>query len=462
MKFWNQYKSVIWRNLNLGDLSIQGLVFWQNQLFYITLLYLIPFSFLVFIPGFYVAYLEERWFLIISDLIALGILAVVAFTPWPSVKMKKMTFVALIYFLAMVMMIELGLLGPGLMYLVGGAVFTALLLPRPFWRLSVFGSVLVCLLYYFAQDATWASIPDDQTVGFLHFLAVIINVFFVNAIISILLPLLLKKMEDNLLLQRELMEQLELSNERLDSSLKKLEFYNLSIGQLVKVTSQELQEPLRMISAFLKRIKDKYHDRLDEKGLSFIDFAMKGEKDVRDIVMRLWEFSVAEKTEWKVEPIDLNGLIDEILLSYRREIETYPVKIEKEELPQVWTDKEMITAIFTNLLMNAVQFSKPQSENLVQVKFEEKKEYLIFEFVDHGIGIEREQLENIFLAYRKVPIQNYKRKRIGLGLPIVKRAVEALQGEVWVESTFGTGTTVFVSLPKKLKENPAISQFTSA
>ncbi|MFC3417355.1 sensor histidine kinase [Algoriphagus hitonicola] len=457
MRFWNAYKKVIWNNLDLKDLTVQGLTFWQNQLFYITLIYLIPFSLVVFFPGLYVAYLEERWFLIGSDIFLMGVLGIIAFSPWPNVKVKKSLFIFLIYFLATVLMIELGLLGPGLMYLVGGAVFTALLLPRSFWKLSIGVSLLVCLLYYLAQGMSWASIPEDQKIAFIPFLAVILNVFFVNAIIAILLPLLLQKMEENLLLQRNLMEQLEQSNKRLDSSLKKLEFYNLSMGQLVKVTSQELQEPLRMISAFLKRIKDKYYDRLDEKGLTFIDFAMKGEKDVRDIVMRLWEFSIAEKSEWKVEAIDLNQLVQEIILTHKREIETYSVHIEVGSLPNLKTDKDMITAIFTNLLMNAVQFSKPTEENKIEIAFTELKNELVFEFGDNGIGIEKEQIDKIFLAYKRIPIQNYKRKRIGLGLPIVKRAVEALQGEVWVESVFGKGTTVFVSIPKHLREDYPIA-----
>ncbi|WP_297337609.1 ATP-binding protein [Algoriphagus sp.] len=452
MKFWNSYKKVIWNNLGFEDLTVQGLTFWQNQLFYITLIYLIPFSTLVLIPGMYVSFLEKRWFLISSDMVAICTLLLLAFSSWPSVKVKKSLFIYLIYFLAVVLMIELGLLGPGLMYLVGGAVFTALLLPKSYWKLSIGASILVCLLYYLAQGYAWASIPENQRIELIPFLAVTLNVFFVNAIIAILLPLLLQKMEENLLLQRNLMEQLEGSNQRLDSSLKKLEFYNLSMGQLVKVTSQELQEPLRMISAFLRRIKDKYHDRLDEKGLTFIDFAMKGEQDVRDIVMRLWEFSIAEKAEWKVETIDLNALVQEILLSNKREIETYPVKIQIGKLPRINTDKDMITAIFTNLLMNAVQFSKPNQENKIEIAYTELKNELVFEFGDHGIGIEKEQIDKIFLAYKRIPIQNYKRKRIGLGLLIVKRAVEALQGEVWIESVFGKGTTVFVSLPKHIRK----------
>lgn len=451
-RIWNPYKKIIWDNLGLEDQTAQGLTFWQNQLFYITLIYLIPFSFAVFFPGMYVAYLEERWFLIISDVISIAILAMIGFSPWPGVKVKKSLLIFLIYFVAVVLMIELGLLGPGLMYLVGGAVFTALFLPKQYWKLSIGASILVCLLYYLAQSVSWPSIPEDQKIALIPFLAVILNVFFVNAIIAILLPLLLQKMEENLLLQRNLMDQLEQSHKRLDSSMKKLEFYNLSMGQLVKVTSQELQEPLRMISAFLKRIKEKYHGRLDEKGLSFIDFAMKGEKDVRDIVMRLWEFSIAEKAEWKVESIDLNLLVNEIILSHKREIETYPVTIHKGNLPKLKTDKDMITAIFTNLLMNAVQFSKQNHENKIEIEFTELANELVFEFADNGIGIEKEQIDKIFLAYKRIPIQNYKRKRIGLGLPIVKRAVEALQGEVWVESVFGKGTTVFVSLPKPIRE----------
>ena len=110
-------------------------------------------------------------------------------------------------------------------------------------------------------------------------------------------------------------------NESLQRQAKELAISNEELEQFAYVASHDLQEPLRMVTSFLTLLEKKYGDRIDDNGKKYIAFAVDGAKRMRQIILDLLEFSRVGKTEDKLEDVDLNELLNEIQILFRKQID---------------------------------------------------------------------------------------------------------------------------------------------
>ncbi len=117
----------------------------------------------------------------------------------------------------------------------------------------------------------------------------------------------------------------------------------------------------------------------------------------------------------------------------------------------------------TNLLSNAIKFSPANSTVWVKAEVVEAKDwesekvrenihtplpYILFSIQDQGLGIPADKLETIFGRFQQVDVQDSQKKRgTGLGLAICKSIVQQHQGQIWVESGLGAGSTFYFRLP---------------
>jgi two-component system sensor histidine kinase VicK len=112
----------------------------------------------------------------------------------------------------------------------------------------------------------------------------------------------------------------------------------------------------------------------------------------------------------------------------------------------VWADRNCLEQVFDNLLGNAIKFSPDGGKITVCIR--EEGEYLHVAVSDTGIGIPQDKLERIFERFYQVNGSPTRRfGGTGLGLALVKKAIEAHGGKVWAESQEGQGSTFFFTLP---------------
>ena len=111
-------------------------------------------------------------------------------------------------------------------------------------------------------------------------------------------------------------------------------------------------------------------------------------------------------------------------------------------------DHERIVQALTNLISNAIKFSATGSR--VVITSESKNHNVIFAVKDQGRGIPTDKLESIFERFQQVDASDSRKKGgTGLGLAICRHIVEQHQGEIWVESVYGQGSTFYFSLPQR-------------
>ena len=242
-------------------------------------------------------------------------------------------------------------------------------------------------------------------------------------------------------------ESLQNLNENLEQHAKELAISNRELEQFAFVTSHDLQEPLRMVTSFLTQLERKYGDQLDEKAHQYIHFAVDGALRMRQIILDLLDFSTVGKSVDIMEAVDTGEIIDESCLMLRKAIEESSAVIVKENLPVITAQRAVLGQIFQNLIGNAIKYRKENSTPMITVSAEESKEHWTFSVKDNGIGIDPEYFEKIFIIFQKLHTKE-EYAGTGMGLSIVKKIVENLGGEIWVDSNPGEGSNFQFTMKK--------------
>lgn len=243
-------------------------------------------------------------------------------------------------------------------------------------------------------------------------------------------------------------EQIRASNEQLKKYVDALSRSNQELEQFAYIASHDLQEPLRMITSFLKLLESRYKDKLDEKAKKYIHFAVDGAIRMRRIILNLLEYSRVTVKPEILESVKLTDVIDEVLLLHRHTIKEKNATIEIDTLPDVIANRIYMVQVFQNLLSNALRYSKPDVPVQISIRAAELEKEWQFSLSDNGIGIEKEFLDKVFIMFHRLHTQE-ELAGSGIGLSIVKKAIEGYGGRVWVESELGVGSTFYFTIPKK-------------
>ncbi len=239
-------------------------------------------------------------------------------------------------------------------------------------------------------------------------------------------------------------------NAKLEQHVRELALSNLELEQFAFVASHDLQEPLRMISSFLMLLSTKYSDQLDDKAQKYINFARDGAKRMQQIILDLLELSRVGKASEATVAVDTAELVSEVESNYKKLIHETKAELIHLDLPVVISYRTPLMQIFQNLIGNALKYAKPDTKPTVTIGSQEKPKEWVFFVKDNGIGIEEEFFEKIFVVFQRLH-RAEEFEGTGIGLAIVKKAIDFLHGKVWVESKLGEGSTFYFSFPK---ENP--------
>jgi signal transduction histidine kinase len=244
---------------------------------------------------------------------------------------------------------------------------------------------------------------------------------------------------------------------KLEDTLNKLKKTNEELEQFAYVASHDLQEPLRMVTSFLSLLEKKYNNDLDEKAKSYIHFAVDGSQRMRQIILDLLEFSrVGKLGEHEMEDLNLNHLLDGIIKLHMQQIMDTGAKIKYGPLPTIRNLRIPITQVLQNLVSNALKYKKEDQSPILEIAVLEKDLDWEFSFKDNGIGIHPKYFTKIFEIFQRLHNKNTY-SGTGIGLSVVKKTIESLGGQIWLDSEEGVGTTFFFTVPKNLKKSNQFS-----
>ena len=236
-------------------------------------------------------------------------------------------------------------------------------------------------------------------------------------------------------------------NETLEQNVQKLAISNKELEQFAYVASHDLQEPLRMITSFLDLLEKKYGNTIDDKGKQYIHFAVDGAVRMRQIILDLLEFSKIGRLETEMGEVNINELVNSVLLLNRSQIKESNATIEVEKLPIINSHKTPLIQVFQNLIGNALKYRHSETAPAIKIKCSDISGYWMFSVADNGIGINKDSYEKIFDIFQRLHNKD-EYSGSGIGLAIVKKIIDNLDGKIWLESEEGKGSIFYFTIPK--------------
>ncbi|MFU8867908.1 sensor histidine kinase [Natronococcus sp.] len=240
-------------------------------------------------------------------------------------------------------------------------------------------------------------------------------------------------------------DELRETQRELEAIVGELETSNERLEQFASAASHDLQEPLRMISSYLRLLEERYGDDLDGDAEEFVAFAVDGADRLQVMVDDLLAYSRVETRGDPLEPVELDAVLEDALTDLGVRIEETDAEITVEELPRVAGDRSQLRQLFQNLLSNSLEYSGDEPPR-VHVSAERVGSRWEIRVRDEGIGIDSEDQERIFEAFDRLHTQE-DHEGTGIGLALCQRIAERHDGTLEVDSEPGEGATFSVVLP---------------
>ena len=239
-------------------------------------------------------------------------------------------------------------------------------------------------------------------------------------------------------------------NKNLEKSLKDLESVNQELEQFAFIASHDLQEPLRMVTSFLKMLSKKYYNEIDDKGKKYIQFATEGAERMRQIILDLLEYSRAGNIETAKEAVDLNIALEDYKILRRSILEEKSISIHSSKMPTIKWYKAPLIQTFHALMDNAVKYSSPDEKPTITIDIKDNTKFCEISIHDNGIGIQEDYLDKIFIMFQRLHTRDTY-EGSGMGLALVKKNVEGWGGQISVKSEIGKGSVFTFTIPKIVK-----------
>jgi PAS domain S-box-containing protein len=232
---------------------------------------------------------------------------------------------------------------------------------------------------------------------------------------------------------------------RLQETIGELEAFSYSV-------SHDMRAPLRAMQGYAKALLSDYDARLDGEAKHYLDRIFRAANRLDLLVQDVLAYSRVAKGEIELMPIDLERLIEDIIAAHPEFQAPNARVVVETRLHRVLGHEAYLTQCVTNLLGNAVKFVAPGLEPEIRIRSERVNGCVRVTFADNGIGIDPSHHERIFQIFGQI----YPEKKYGgtgIGLAIVRKAVQRMNGDVGVESRVDKGSRFWLILNEVKYDN---------
>jgi signal transduction histidine kinase len=240
-------------------------------------------------------------------------------------------------------------------------------------------------------------------------------------------------------------------NTRIEAEVKQrtaeLSTINKQMETFCYSMSHDLKAPLRGIQAFSQILSEDHGAQLSDEARDCVKRIRDSAQRMNGLVNDLLEYSRVSTAKLAVVPVDLSKVTEEAVRLLATEIaeEKASVKVQPE-LGVVLGHEATLIQVMLNLLGNALKYGKLGIAPALEIRSESHDNHIRISVADNGIGIAPEYQQKIFEIFERVPNSD-RHSGTGIGLAIVAKSIERLNGTLGVNSTPGAGSTFWFNLP---------------
>lgn len=226
-----------------------------------------------------------------------------------------------------------------------------------------------------------------------------------------------------------------------------LERKNQEMQAFAYALAHDLRAPLRAISGFAQILAHDYRPVLDESGQRYIDRIVSSSAQMDRLIDELLSYTRIENRSVRRKPVALAYMVAQVIEELAELVTKTSATISVgENLPTIASDPVLLHQIIVNLLSNALIYHKPDLAPRVEIRYTVQRQECLLAISDNGIGIASRHHEKIFTIFQRLNSED-EYSGTGIGLALVKKAVELIGGSIWVESVLSQGSTFYVKLP---------------
>ncbi|MBA4384692.1 MAG: hypothetical protein C0410_08145 [Anaerolinea sp.] len=242
-------------------------------------------------------------------------------------------------------------------------------------------------------------------------------------------------------LNKDLETRINERTEKLENAVKELDAFAYSV-------SHDLQAPIRHIISYMDILLENTKDLLDEENKQYMINVSSSANRMSGMINDLLSYSRMGKTELSFKPLDLGGLVTEVISEFEQDLKGRNISWKISNLPIVNGDRGMLRIVLNNLISNALKFSGPRK--LVEIEIG----YLpgngiedVFFVRDNGVGFDNTQVDRLFSVFQRLHSSS-EFEGSGIGLANVRQIIERHGGRTWAEGAIDKGATFYFTLEK--------------
>lgn len=240
------------------------------------------------------------------------------------------------------------------------------------------------------------------------------------------------------------------SEDAIKKYIKDLEELNTHKESVMAILSHDLRSPLSSIIGTAKYLKENFHKMKPDLVQEMLDLLHKTSTDELDMLDYLVEWARIKYASDVFSPtkIQLVQYIEKVFDTFNETASINAINLHHEikENTTVFADGKMLISIIQNIVSNAIKHTENGGTITVSAKIKEDK--IIVQVKDTGIGMSKAIIDKLFTPQMKTLSETRKKnKGAGIGLLLVKGFLEKNDGEIWVESIEGEGSSFYFTLP---------------
>lgn len=452
----------------------EGLPYLRDHLFVSVLLITFPVCVMAYIPSLAVSVITRAYVIGLFDTIAMAAMAAIFFDRNRTVRSKKNLFSLTFYILSFVLLLYMGMRGPGSFILLCLSILIALYQGKKAGYIAASLNAVIYMVMMAIWPVESGGLRLFGAYDLMTWTGIVVNLIAFNLLAVMAAVTLVDRLHESYLKEIALRDQLKKEQDELRIAKNRAEESDRLKSSFLANMSHEIRTPMNGILGFAALLTEPGIDIKDQQ--QYLRVILRSGKRLVNLMNAIIDISKIEAgaTAVQAKLVPVNKLIDDLreLLSPDADEKKITLTVKKglpDDEAWVYTDGDKLNVILTNLLSNAIKYTDAGSVEFgyeavatTDRQQDQGEPVMVFFVADTGIGIAEDRQEAIFERFVQADLSDTDaRQGAGLGLSIAKAYVELLEGKIWLNSKPGKGSIFRFSIPY-LRGKPPVSQINHA